>query len=98
MTAMVLAVGAMLRCGSRPHPRGARKGRGHLGNEQPSLRRRIEHVQSLKTVKTYGAQQRSAGIFAALSAGVARSIVVRRASRPWPARCSRSARSWRSGR
>ncbi|MFI5352547.1 MAG: ABC transporter ATP-binding protein [Candidatus Binatales bacterium] len=75
MTAMVLGAGALLTFAVRGRTRRVHEsGRAISEASNRLYAAASEHVQSLKAVKTYGAQQRSAGIFAALSADVARSM------------------------
>jgi len=76
MTAMVLGAGALLTFAVRGRTRRVHESGGTISEASNRLYAAAsEHVQSLKTVKTYGAQQRSADIFAALSADVAGSLI-----------------------
>jgi len=76
MSATVLGAGALLTLAVRGRTRKVLAGGSAVSENNNRLyAAATEHVQSLKTVKTYGAQQRSAGIFAALSAGVARTAI-----------------------
>ncbi len=76
MTAMVLAAGTLLMLVVRGRTRKVHESGGAISEASGRLySAATEHVHSLKTVKTYGAQQRSAGIFAALSAEVARTLI-----------------------
>lgn len=72
MTLVVLASGAVLALLMRGRTRALHESGIEVSRRMQELfSETIEHVQNLKTVKTYGAQSRSIGRFAALSEGVA---------------------------
>jgi len=76
MTVMVLVAGALLTFAVRSRTRRVHESGATISEASNRLYAAAsEHVQSLKTVKTYSAQQRSAGIFAALSADAAGSMI-----------------------
>jgi ATP-binding cassette, subfamily C, bacterial len=68
MTAMVLVSGAALSLVLRRQTRAVQHAGEEISDASKSLyARTIEHVQSLKAAKTYGAQERNAGIFQELT-------------------------------